>query len=339
MVHLSLSFLGPFQVTLDGVPVTKFATDHTRALLSYLAVESRRPHRREALADLLWPDRPEQAARHNLRQALSNIRRVIGDRDASPAFLLITRQTVQFNQASDYWLDVTAFTTLLETCKTHLHRRLEVCRPCMQRLEQTAELYRGNFLEGFTLVDSRPFEEWVLTQQEWLHHQVMTVFRHLARYHEQLGEYELAQRYTMRQLELEPWREEAHRRLMRLLAFDGQRSAALAQYETCRRMLAEELGVEPAEETTTLFAQIEAGELSHLGPTIPPHNLPAQLTSFVGREAELALITERLGNPNYRLVTLVGPGGVGKTRLALKAAAQQTGLFLGRRVFCATCGG
>ena len=327
MANLSLSFLGPFQVTLDGAPVTEFATDHTRALLSYLAVESDRPHRREALAGLLWPHRPEQAARHNLRQALSNIRRAIGDREATPSFLLITRQTVQFNQASDCQLDVIAFTALLETSKTHTHRRLEVCQPCIERLEQAAGLYRGDFLAGFTTVDSPSFEAWVLAQQEWLHRQMLTILRRLTRNYEQRGEVELAHRYAMRQLELEPWREEAHRRLMRLLALDGQRSAALAQYETCRQVLAEALGVEPSKETTILVAQIKAGELSHLAPKTPPHNLPTQLTSFVGRGAELALITERLGRLDHRLVTLVGPGGVGKTRLALRAAAHQVGLF------------
>src|SRR3989304_4045531 len=109
MAHLSMRFLGPFQATLDGNPVDGFKSDKVRALLAYLAVEAGRPHSRETLAGLLWPDWPEQAAHTSLRSALSNLRKIIADSRASPPFLSITRETIQFNPASDYWLDVTAF--------------------------------------------------------------------------------------------------------------------------------------------------------------------------------------------------------------------------------------
>jgi len=111
---LSVRLLGPHQVTLDGQPVTGFKSSKVRALLAYLAVEADRPHRREVLAGLLWPDWPDRDALSNLRYALSNLRRVIGDRTAEPPFLLITRDTLHFNTASDYWLDVAAFTDLTE---------------------------------------------------------------------------------------------------------------------------------------------------------------------------------------------------------------------------------
>ena len=96
MAHLSLSLLGAFQATLDGKPITGFESAKVRALLAYLALEADGPHRRESLAGLLWPDRPEQVARHNLRHALSVLRKVIGDRDAAhmergaTPFLIIT---------------------------------------------------------------------------------------------------------------------------------------------------------------------------------------------------------------------------------------------------------
>src|SRR6266511_3796346 len=93
-------------VTTDGAPITTFESDKVRALLAYLAVEADRPHRRDALAGLLWPERPERAAHLNLNQALANLRGALGDRTATPPFLCITRETVQFNRASDYELDV-----------------------------------------------------------------------------------------------------------------------------------------------------------------------------------------------------------------------------------------
>lgn len=341
-----MSLLGPFDVLLDGTPATGFHSDKVRALLAYAAVEADRPHRREALAALLWPDQPESAARHSLRQALSNLRQVISDEAASPPFLHVTRQTIQFNTTSNHWLDTSAFTTLLSTCEVHRHRRLGACRPCLQRLERAVDSYRGDFLEGFTIPDSTAFDEWLLAKQEWFHRQSLEVLRQLANFHEQMGDYNQAHAYAQRQIELEPWQEEAHRQAMRALAMTGQRCTALAQYQTCRRILATELGVEPAAATTALYEQIQDDEAQGLRSKVesspvsgaalnqpvmrrPPaaHNLPQQLTPFVGREPELALLSERLSSPDYRLVTVAGPGGIGKSRLALEAAREQVGLF------------
>ncbi len=151
MAHLSLSLLGPVQAVQEGQPVTAFESNKVRALLAYLAVEANRPHTRDALVGLLWPDQSEQAARNNLRQAIANLRQAIGDRTATPPFLLITRETIQFNAESDHSLDATAFTALLAACEKHTHRRPETCRSCAQRLHQAVELYRGNFLEQFFL--------------------------------------------------------------------------------------------------------------------------------------------------------------------------------------------
>ena len=319
MAHLSLSLLGPFQVTLGGEPVTDFESDKVRALLAYLAVEAHRPHRREVLAGLLWPDWPDRAARTNLRNALANLRQAIGDRTAALPFLLITRETIQFNTASDYWLDVAAFRASVEADQAG--------QPAVRQLEEAVALYQGSFLEGFSPRDSAAFEDWSLIMRERLQRQALAALHRLAGYYEQRGEYEQAQSYAWRQVELEPWDEEAHQQLMRALAFNNQRGAALAQYETCRRLLAEELGVEPAKETTRLYERIRDGaELSALSPA-PPHNLPAPLTPFVGREAELAELEDRLQDPACRLLTLVGPGGSGKTRLALEAAATQINNF------------
>ena len=129
----------------------------------------------------------------------------------------------------------------------------------------------------------------------------------------------LAQRW----LDVEPWDENAHRQLMRALALNGQRNLALAQYETCRCLLQEELGVEPGVETTTLYEQLRDGA-DVQGP-VPTrlHNLDAPLGPLLRREDELAAIAERLVDPGCRLLTLVGPGGIGKTRLAQEAAAGQ----------------
>src|SRR5262245_46861168 len=248
MARLSLSLLGAVQVSLDSAAVTAFDSDKVRALLIYLAVEAQQPHRRESLVGLLWPESAEAAARRSLNQALYNLRRSIGDQTATPPYLHIRREALQFNTASEHALDVATFTRLLDECDTHKHQRIESCLACAQRLQQAAALYRGSFLEQFSVPDSEAFEEWMLVKREALHRRALQALAQLAAHSEQRGEYEGARQYATRQIELDPWREEAHRQLIRALALNGERSAALNQYETCCRVLADELGVEPAEE-------------------------------------------------------------------------------------------
>jgi predicted ATPase/DNA-binding SARP family transcriptional activator len=313
MSRLSVSLLGPFRAAIDGHALTGFRSDKVRALLAYLVVESDTPHRRERLAGLLWPDYPERTARAHLRVALTNLRQVIGDHEAMPPFLLVSRQTIQFNSASDASIDIEDAMPLLRASQ-----------PTIELLEEAVGLYRGEFMAGFSLPDSPPFEEWALLTREQVHRLAVEALHHLARSLEQRGEYERALAHAWRQVDLDPWRETAHRQVMRLLALSGQRSAALAQYRYCRQMLRDELGVEVSEETRQLYEKLEREESLPGGPTLlPRHNLPAQTTSFEGREAELAEIDQLLSNPSCRLLTLVGPGGIGKTRLALEAAGRR----------------
>ncbi len=251
MARLELWFLGPFEATLDGKPITAFESNKVRALLAYLAVEARRPHRRESLAGLLWPDWPDQSAMRNLRYALADLRKNIADRDAQPSFLLISRDFIQFNRKSDAWMDVSAFEDQSSAISAQ--------PSAIADLKSAVDLYRGPFLEGFSLGDSPPFEERILQEREQLNRQMLKALSTLVDIYQQRGQYEQALPFIYRQLELEPWQEEAHQQLMRLMALSGQRSAALAQYEKCRRALAIELGVEPGVETVALYERIRDG--------------------------------------------------------------------------------
>ena len=324
MARLTLSLLGPFQAALSGEAVTGFESNKVRALLAYLALEADRPHRRDSLAALLWPDWPDEAARGNLRHGLANLRKAIGDHLATPPYLSISRETIQFNTDSDYWLDVVAFTAAA--------RASEGEPSPVRQQEDAIALYRGAFLAGFFLKGCPNFEDWAAMWRERLHRMALTALFHLAQHYEQRGDYQRACAYARRQMELEPWQEKAHQQLMRLLALSGERGAALAQYESCRRALAEELGVDPGQDTTRLYEEIRDGVLKGAAaPSTPQpgprHNLPTSLVSFVGREVELREIGQWLEYPSCRLLTLVGPGGSGKTRLAVEAAARQIDRF------------
>ncbi len=326
MSSLRIQLFAAFHVTHNGHAVSDFATDKTRALLAYLAVERDHPHRRDSLATLLWPNQPEKRARQNLRQALSNLRQALADSNDNAGFLIIDRNDIQLNPQAGVWVDVSDFLTLATACHTHLHRHLSACLPCLRRLEAMASLYRGDFLAGFLVTDSTLFEEWALLKREWLHAQAVEALTLLAAYAEQRSDVPAALQAARRLVQLEPWREETHRQLMGLLAQSGERSAALAQYAACRRAMQREFGVPPTAEIERLFAQVR--DLSPF-PAYqrPPAMLPADATPFVGRRAERSALWEMLANANCRLITLVGLGGVGKSRLALQVAADVRGLY------------
>ena len=319
MEELQLNLLGGLQIALGGAPLTDFISTKVPALLSYLTVTAR-PHSRLGLASLLWGNAPEANARKSLSMALSNLRRQAGP------YLDITRQAISFNREPPYWLDVAHF---CQRVSEALDQQETVpAEELVTSLAAAAELYSGDFLEGFFVRDAPAFEEWALAQREWLRQLALQVFHTLSALYTAQGEHAVAIEYTGRLLAIEPWQEESHRQLMQLLALSGHRSAALTQYETCCRILADELGIEPEEETTTLYEAIKEGRLTLPKPKPPLlHNLPSQTTPLIGRGEEMVQIMDRLEDPNYRLISLIGGGGGGKTRLAVAVAEQSNDRF------------
>jgi predicted ATPase/DNA-binding SARP family transcriptional activator/Tfp pilus assembly protein PilF len=303
--HLHLTLFGSPQIAYQGQPLNGFVSTKVRALLIYLAVTAR-PHSREHLSELLWADTPA-SKKVNLRKALSNLRQLLGDllvEDAKESITLAAPQV---------WVDVRQF-------KQQIQQGLH---------EEPIQLYLADFLSGFNLSLSYEFETWALAEQSRLKAQMVDLLRRLALQQEANGALSEAILTVRRLIEMEPWQEEMHRWLMELLARDGQRMAVLAHFAVCQRVLQEELGVEPSAETVALLQQLQkpAGtppvatrESAHF---THRHNLPVQSTTFVGRETEQAQIIALLADPHCRLLTLVGPGGVGKTRLALQAVATQ----------------
>ncbi|MCL4561678.1 MAG: diguanylate cyclase [Chloroflexi bacterium] len=323
-MHLAVYLLGSFQVRLDDHIVTaKFRTEKERSLLACLAVESGRTHTRSTLAELLWPGHSEQSARTSLRQALYGLRRVLGEKEGEAPFLILEGENVHFNPNSSYWLDTTAFSARIQAVSNHTHLHADTCPDCIAILQEAIDLYRGDFMFGFSLADVLEFREWVIIQREHYFRQLLSSLRTLTSAYYQQGDYQRANQYAIRQVHLAPLEESAHQQLMQLYHLTGNRSAALEQYESCRRLLAMELGVEPAEETTALYQEIKNGQSKRperQAPRKPTSNLPVQLTSFIGRQAELEWFADHLAKPVCRLITVIGLGGVGKTRLVLQAA-------------------
>jgi predicted ATPase len=316
--RLEVFTLGEVRILKGGELVSGLKNRKAIALLIYLA-STRRSQPREVLADLLWDERTQEQSLGYLRMALSALRKALG-RD-----LLTGRESLALNPQRPVWLD----TSHLENCLREVRLQGRVTDQSAHEVAQTLALYQGDFLGGFYLTKCRGFEEWQLRERERLHRLAVDGLYELVAYQVERMEYQQGLENASRLLELDPLMEAAHRQMMLLLAGVGQRSAALAQYETCRRLLHDELGVEPEEETRDLYEQIRSGQMKTGAEreTLPPlytmitrtDNLPQRLTSFIGREQEVREVKELISN--YHLVTLTGSGGVGKTRLALEVGS------------------
>lgn len=282
---LALRYLGQADVRLDGASV-EFATRKAKALFIYLSCHPTQVFTRQHLAALLWGDSSTELASRSLRQAILNLRKTLPEDS-----LIINRDSISFNSDHHFSLDLIRF-------------------------EHDAEVsaYSGIFLQGFDLPDAPLWEEWLLTKRESMQVRALTLFESSGMRAAARGNYGEAIEQYQRALTIDPWREADHQALMRLHALNGDHAAALAQYEKCKQTLAQFLKVMPSTETQTLYQRILDSQ------TAPHRDLPLQPTPFIGREDELALITERLNDPACRLLTLVGQGGVGKTRLAIQAA-------------------
>jgi predicted ATPase len=220
------------------------------ALVAYLAVTDK-GHSREALITLLWPELEPSRARGRLRRNLSELKKALGGE-----LLVVDRESVGLDPGTDLWLDVDQFRSSLQVWQGHDHSQDEVCPDCLTSLVEAVDLYRGDFLEGFSLRDSPNFDEWQFFQTEGLRQELASTLERLVRVHTAQGDYALAIPYARHWLSLDPLHEHAHRQLMRLYAWSGQRAAALRQYQECVKVLESELGIPPQESTTVLYRAI-----------------------------------------------------------------------------------
>lgn len=259
MTQVQLSLFGPFKLTVDGVPATRFRSQREVALLAYLAVEADHAHSRERLAGLLWPDKPETVARQNLRQTLTNLRALLDDDHRQPPLLLAERNTVQWNRHSSYTLDVESFRTALAACATHQHPDLATCAACQAQLATAVAQYGGPLLNDFVFSASDLFVEWLLVTREQFQHQAIQALHQLGAAALAQAEWAQLLHFARRQVALDPLYEPAHRQLLEALAHGGDRSGALSHFENFAAHLAHELGVAPSPETQALIDAIRSG--------------------------------------------------------------------------------
>ncbi len=338
MGQLRLALLGPPRVEVGGA-VLRVDTRKAVALLAYLACGGGR-HARDGIAALLWPDADDAHARAALRRTLSALNHALGD----GARVAADRTGLEL-AAPGMDLDVRRFRELVAACGAHGHEPERACPACADPLAGAVALHRGDFMAGFALRDAPEFESWQLAEADTLRREQAGALQRLVDAYTVQGRWQAAIAQAERWLALDPLHEPAHRQLMRLYAWSDQRGAAMRQYRSCVRVLDQELGVPPLEETTALYQAVTEGHVE------PPRVAPAGTTTaaavpaaadapdtagtpgatdgpadgpapppLVGRSAQWAALAdawagiERQGRG--RLVALTGEPGIGKTRLA-----------------------
>jgi DNA-binding SARP family transcriptional activator len=310
LMALEITLLGTPRLERDGEPVT-FDTRKAMALLAHLAL-AERPRSREALCSLLWPAHDLDRARGALRRTLSTLRAGIGDE-----WIQVAGDSLALRRGRGLELDVERFRVLAEDGASE------------ERLSEAAALFTGDFLEGFSLRDSPEFDDWQIREAGALERELASALRRLVALLVARGDFEHALPRAQRWLALDPLHEPAHRELIRLYAWGGDRAAALEQYRACVRILSQELGVAPVEETTALYEQLNEGGVppattkSSAAPAAGKPPAPRELP-LVGRSDELAALLDAhaAARPDGGLAVIEGEAGIGKTRLAEELADQ-----------------
>ena len=311
MVEIKL--FGAHFVSIGGQAIERTPMKSVLALLFYLAEEgvSRHPHLREQLSELLWPGMPPTSGRKNLRQTLYELNKLLRGASHAPV-ILATRQSIGFNSSSPIDLDTQQFENFLKGRTIENYRKALDC-------------YQGDFLADFYLPGSEGFERWASNRREYYRRRFRETLHTLFEI-----DPENRANYARQLVENDPLDEEAVRKLMAVRAESGARSEALRTFENFRLLLEIELGIEPQIETLDLYRQIAQDQATQAKPSrtrAPMIRLPRMPSRFIGRRSEVERIKSYITDPAHRLVNLFGPGGVGKTRLAIQAASELEGYF------------
>jgi predicted ATPase/DNA-binding SARP family transcriptional activator/DNA-binding CsgD family transcriptional regulator/predicted negative regulator of RcsB-dependent stress response len=317
---IRVKLLGEFSVSVGDREIghSEWRLKKAAALVKLLALAPGHRMHREQTMDLLWPASGRKAASNSLRKTLHAARRTL-DQTRGSDYLASQDESLVLCPGGDLWVDVDAFEDSAATAR---------------RSKDPAAYRAALDLHAGELLPEDRYEEWAEGRRSELRQLYLALVIELASVYEEREEYARAIEALGKVTSKEPTLEEAHASIMRLHALSGRPERALAQYERLRDALQKGIGTPPTEATRHLRDEIATGRLLSTLPSDPAHpvdsdaskhNLPAPMSSFVGREQEMVEVKRELAMT--RLLTLTGAGGTGKTRLALEVARDLVGAF------------
>ncbi len=257
MAKLTLALLGTPRLTLSDDSLDDVFYEKVEALLAYLVVEGNRPHRREVLAEMFWPELSDDHARSNLRYALFKLREGLQDKGSATPFLLVNRTSIRFNPESDHFLDVNELLDAFD----HAYRPRHTLS--IDELERLCALYRGDFMEQSTLTENELFYDWLCNKRDSFHRYQLILLSKLIEKYTADEDYESALHHAHRYITLDPLDESGYHRLIELLAISGKNTKAIEAYNNLSHLLGMELGIRPNEESTELIRNLLNNQTIH----------------------------------------------------------------------------
>lgn len=280
MHTLRIHTFGGFRVYRGDELIDDFPTRKAEILFCYLILNRHRFHPREVLARLFWGESEPKNAKHCLSTTLWRLRRTLESNPSANTYLLVERDQIRFNPESNYRLDSEEFEEKIRRAEGV--KRADLSEPQVTALDEAVELYRGDFLDGF-------YDDWCLYERERLEQMFLRALAKLMVYHGTKDRFEKGISYGQRILSLDPLREEVHRELMRYHLLAGRRASALQQFHVCRRVLREELDIEPMPETQALYRTMKERRRTEEKPLTEHHDVPASQTSRALAQLRMAL--------------------------------------------------
>ena len=327
---LRLYCFGGFNLVTNNTAIN-LGSRKANALFIYLAIESPQSFSRSHLAGLLWSDFSEDRARQNLRQTMLRMHKATSEILGDKPLLIPMRDQITINPQINLWVDVLAFENLLSQAYQYFndHNRFE--RLDIQALLAAITLFKSAFLNRFYIKDSILFNEWASLVRERTNRKAIEAATLLCRYYQQRGDFVQAGHIADKIMSLNPWDQQICVHCMRLCAAQKQWGAAKQYYIQIKNYLRKNLNLEPDPRVIALYDQIRESSLKNepLSFEEPPirTNLPEFSSSFIGRDKEISDLSMLLANPKNRLISLIGMGGIGKTRLAIRIGHIMHGLY------------
>jgi len=326
----TIQVLGGLSIINSSGELIELSSRKAEAIIVYLLFSEKPSVEREELATLLWADMPESNALTNLRVTLAGIKKQCGD------LMMVTRRRISIHPDVIIRTDKTELEEAMDAALADGMDRKELSLEQARALSEKMDLYRGDFLQGFFVRNTIAFEDWAAYERESLRRRIIDVSQMLIHTYKKNCLLREAIAAANQLVYIDAFNDAAYQWLIELYALNGERDTALEKYADYCTFLDEEIGVEPTEDVVALAKAVRDGSLAPETQTVSsmentplpvPNNIPMELSRFFGRRAELAQLRDYLHNPHLRLVTMIGQGGTGKTRLAIEAVRQNMRLF------------